>query len=208
MTPPKRVALLVGVDTYRARHPWSTSRCGTPRATRSSWPRHCRQKFDLVKTLIGDDATLKGIDAALAKSSTAARQRPRADRVQRPRAQLPLVDDAGKPVFDDRDRPLSEAYFCPADAVLGHPETMVSLTRLMERLNREGGVNLMLVDACRDDPEQANKKGFRTLSGNEMVGRLPNDSVILFSVSAGQRAGDGQGRRRPRRVLSFRDRGA
>ena len=86
---------------------------------------------------------------------------------------------------------------------------MVSLTRLMSRLNRESGIKLMLVDACRDDPVEAGKKGLRSLSGNELVGRLPKDSVIVFGCSVRPaRLETGQGRQRPRRVLPSRHRRA
>ncbi len=65
---------------------------------------------------------------------------------------------------------------------------MVSLTRLFERLKTEGGINLVLADVCRDDPEAAAKRGLRSLSGNDLVGRIPTNSAILFSCAAEQQA--------------------
>jgi formylglycine-generating enzyme required for sulfatase activity len=142
-----------------------------------------------VKILTGASATRAGINAAL----NALLKNPGADDLilvgfSGHGAQMSLVDEQGRFVRDEQGNELSEAYFCPVDAVLGRPETMVSLTLLMSRLNRESGIKLMLVDACRDDPVEAGKKGLRSFSGNELVGRLPNDSVIVFACSAGQRA--------------------
>ena len=65
---------------------------------------------------------------------------------------------------------------------------MISLTRLVERLDNEGGTNLFLVDACRDDFDPHRGLGKRSLSGDELVGRLPGNSAILFSCSKGQQA--------------------
>ena len=101
-------------------------------------------------------------------------------------AQMSLVDDHGRFERDEQGNEKSEAYFCPVDAVLGRPQTMVGLTGLMSRLNRESGIKLMLVDACRDDPVEGGKGSRRSLSGDELVGRLPKDTVIVFGCSSGR----------------------
>ena len=100
--------------------------------------------------------------------------------------QLPLKDEGGNLVRDAQGRELSDAFFCPFDAVAGEGSTMISLTRLVERLDNEGGTNLFLVDACRDDFDPHRGLGKRSLSGDELVGRLPGNSAILFSCSKGQ----------------------
>jgi formylglycine-generating enzyme len=50
-----------------------------------------------------------------------------------------------------------------------------------------GGINLLLVDACRDNPD-LHRGVTRSLSGDELIGRLPANSAILFSCSKGQQA--------------------
>jgi hypothetical protein len=77
-----------------------------------------------------------------------------------------------------------DAFFCPVDAEKNAPETLVSLTGLMEKLDRKGGTNLVLVDACRDDPS----RGVRSIAGNELQGRLPANTAVLFSCAARQQA--------------------
>ena len=74
-----------------------------------------------------------------------------------------------------------DAFFCPVDAEKNTPGTMVSLTGLMEKLDRKGGTNLVLVDACRDDPTRG---GVRGIAGNELQGRLPANTAVLFSCAA------------------------
>jgi hypothetical protein len=78
-----------------------------------------------------------------------------------------------------------DAFFCPVDAEKNAPETLVSLTGLMEKLDRKGGTNLVLVDACRDDPSRG---GVRSIAGNELQGRLPANTAVLFSCAARQQA--------------------
>ena len=187
--PPKKVALLVRVNRYKTRilvdKPLSFAECdveGLAEVLRA-------EEFE-VRTLTGDSATKAGIDAAL---DAVLKGREAADLVILAFAghgvQMPQVDADGRPVLDGRGKPLGDAYFCPVNAVFGKGETMVSLTRLFERLEFEGGINLMLVDACRDNPDPNRSLGrrVRSLAGDELNGRLPGNSAILFSCSASGR---------------------
>src|SRR5262249_6808094 len=84
---------------------------------------------------------------------------------------------------DDKDK--LEAFFCPRDAVLGQPKTMVSMSVVLKQLDeRGGGTNLVLVDACRNDPSPGRGRG---IDGNR-VEALPEGTAVLFSCSKGQRA--------------------
>jgi uncharacterized caspase-like protein len=74
-----------------------------------------------------------------------------------------------------------DAFFCPCDAEKNAPQTMVSMTELLGKLDRKGGTNLVLVDACRDDPTRG---GVRGIEGNELQGRLPANTAVLFSCAA------------------------
>jgi hypothetical protein len=78
-----------------------------------------------------------------------------------------------------------DAFFCPCDAEKNAPQTMVSMTELLGKLDRKGGTNLVLVDACRDDPTRG---GVRAIEGNELQGRLPANTAVLFSCAARQQA--------------------
>lgn len=187
---PKKVALLVDVNRYRTRILVDKRLSYAERDVEELAKVQRAQGFE-VRTLIGNAAGKQGIDAAL---DAVLKGREAADLVLLGFAghgvQMPLVDERGKAVVDARGKALGDAYFGPVDAVFGRGESMVSLTRLFERLDREGGINLMLVDACRDNPDPERSLGgrVRSLSGDELNGRLPGNSAILFSCSAGQRS--------------------
>jgi formylglycine-generating enzyme len=186
---PKKLALLVGVDEYKTPILADKPLRYAQRDVIELGKVLRAQNFDDVKILTGSQATRAGINAAL----DALLKNPGADDLilvgfSGHGAQMSLVDAQGRFERDEQGNEKSEAYFCPFDAVLGRPQTMVGLTGLMSRLNRESGIKLMLVDACRDDPVEAGKKGLRSLTGDELVGRLAKDSVIVFACSSGQRA--------------------
>jgi cyclophilin family peptidyl-prolyl cis-trans isomerase len=78
-----------------------------------------------------------------------------------------------------------EPFFCPKDSVASDPETMVSLSSLIEKLGeRGGGTNLVLVDACRNDPDPSRGRG---IDGNVAL-NLPEGMAVFFSCSRGEKA--------------------
>jgi tetratricopeptide (TPR) repeat protein len=77
-----------------------------------------------------------------------------------------------------------DAYYIPVDGYKDDNDSLISLTGVMSRFGQKGGVNLLLVDACRDDPTRS----ARSISGNELNGRLPANTGVLFSCAAGQQA--------------------
>jgi len=184
---PGKVALLVGINNYNRRRLEDRPLRFAERDVQELAVVLQEQKF-AVRTLTGPDATKVNIDEAL----TGLLKGPKKDVVVVAFAghgmQLPLKDEGGNLVRDAQGRELSDAFFCPFDAVAGEGSTMISLTRLVERLDNEGGTNLFLVDACRDDFDPHRGLGKRSLSGDELVGRLPGNSAILFSCSTGQQA--------------------
>jgi formylglycine-generating enzyme required for sulfatase activity len=185
--PAKKVALLVGVNKGEMRIFADKPLQFAERDVQELAAVLEEQGFT-VRVLTGPQATKANIDNALATVLSGRRAK---DVVVIGFAghgvQMPQQDDQGKPVRDDRGRVLSDAYFCPVDAVFGKGTTMISLIRLVERLEVEGGINLLLVDACRDNPDLY-RGATRSLSGDELVGRLPTNSAILFSCSRGQQA--------------------
>ncbi len=47
----------------------------------------------------------------------------------------------------------ADAFYCPVDAERGNPASMLSIGSLLEQIDtRGGGRNLLLIDACREDP--------------------------------------------------------
>jgi formylglycine-generating enzyme required for sulfatase activity len=76
-----------------------------------------------------------------------------------------------------------EAFFCPCDAQLSDPTTMIGLKELFERLDESGaGVKLLLVDACRNDPRLGRNVDVDNLP------RPPHGTAALFSCASGERA--------------------
>jgi tetratricopeptide (TPR) repeat protein len=77
-----------------------------------------------------------------------------------------------------------EAFFCPSDArpFATRTDTLLSLTKVYRELDESfAGVKLLLVDACRNDPESS--RGV-----DDTAPRPPRGVAALFSCSAGERA--------------------
>ncbi len=83
-------------------------------------------------------------------------------------------------LFDD-------GFICPFDAVPDDPTTMISLSFLTdELLAKLGGKNLVLVDACRDNPVENSKRGVRKRGVQGKVVALPEDTAMLFACRSRQ----------------------
>ena len=80
-----------------------------------------------------------------------------------------------------------DGFYCPVDAVINEPSTLVSLSRLTdETLRKWGGKNLVLVDACRDGVKDNDKGVARGIQGKVVA--LPEGTAILFACAGGQRS--------------------
>lgn len=80
-----------------------------------------------------------------------------------------------------------DAFFCPLDARPFSDETssMVSMSTIYTELEKSfAGVKIMLVDACRDDPNPSRGRGIDADSAPPP----PRGVAALFSCSSGQRA--------------------
>jgi len=87
-------------------------------------------------------------------------------------------------------------YLIPVDANIPNENYLrtraVSVQTLLDDLNdARNGLNVVVLDACRDNPFGWSRSGTRGLA---IVSRQPADSIIVYSTSAGQRASDGEGR--------------
>jgi len=89
-----------------------------------------------------------------------------------------------------------ENYLIPVDANIINENYLrtraVSVQAILDDLNdARNGLNVVVLDACRDNPFGWSRSGTRGLS---IVNRQPADSIIVYSTSAGQMASDGDGR--------------
>jgi tetratricopeptide (TPR) repeat protein len=79
----------------------------------------------------------------------------------------------------------NEPFFCPSGAVPGDVSTLINLSELIERLaERGGGTNLLMVDACRNDPDPTRGRGI----DGEMISQLPAGMAVFLSCSQGEKA--------------------
>jgi formylglycine-generating enzyme required for sulfatase activity len=80
-----------------------------------------------------------------------------------------------------------DAFFCPADArpFADETATMVSVSKVYQELEKSfAGVKVLLVDACRNDPDPGRGRG---VDGDNSP-RPPRGVAALFSCSAGEKA--------------------
>lgn len=89
-----------------------------------------------------------------------------------------------------------ENYLIPVDANIPSENFLrsraVSVQMMLNELNdARNSLNVIVLDACRDNPFSWSRSGTRGLA---IVSNQPADSIIVYATSAGQRASDGQGR--------------
>jgi hypothetical protein len=89
-----------------------------------------------------------------------------------------------------------ENYLIPADANIASDSFLrqraVQMQAVLEELNQAGNaLNIVVLDACRDNPFSWARSGSRCLN---VVGSQPADSIIVYATSAGSIAADGTGR--------------
>jgi uncharacterized caspase-like protein len=89
-----------------------------------------------------------------------------------------------------------ENYLIPVDANIQSESFLrqraVSVQAVLDELNEAGNeLNVVVLDACRDNPFSWKRSGSR---GLQVVGNQPADSIIVFATSAGSTSSDGEGR--------------
>jgi hypothetical protein len=89
-----------------------------------------------------------------------------------------------------------ENYLIPVDANIQSESFLrqraVSVQSVLDELNDAGNaLNVVVLDACRDNPFSWRRSGAR---GLQVVGNQPADSIIVFATSAGSTAADGTDR--------------
>jgi formylglycine-generating enzyme required for sulfatase activity len=178
---PKRVALLVGVNHYEKRG-----------FIELKWPENDvdelalelkQLQFDKVVVMKGsfaDDDPLKATSANIP-----ARLQELLKGIGKEDVVWVVLSGHGQQVTLQKNGDAVETdFFCPVDAVNEDGGTMVAINTLTDDiLRKRGGKNLLLIDACRDNPGEARKKGIQG-----RVVSLPEDTAILFSCRAGQKS--------------------
>ena len=89
-----------------------------------------------------------------------------------------------------------ENFLIPVDANIPSENFLrnraLSVQSMLDEINDAGNsLNVVVLDACRDNPFGWSRSGTRGLS---IVNRQPADSIIVYATSAGARASDGDGR--------------
>jgi formylglycine-generating enzyme required for sulfatase activity len=89
-----------------------------------------------------------------------------------------------------------ENFLIPVDANIPGENFLrnrsVSVQEMLDELNDAGNeFNIVVLDACRDNPFSWKRSGTRGLI---VVGSQPADSIIVFATAAGSTASDGAGR--------------
>ena len=89
-----------------------------------------------------------------------------------------------------------ENYLIPVDANIPSENYLrnrtVTVQTVLDELNdARNSLNVVVLDACRDNPFGWGRSSLRGLA---TINRQPADSIIVYATSAGQQASDGQGR--------------
>jgi formylglycine-generating enzyme required for sulfatase activity len=129
-----------------------------------------------VQSVVGPEATLRKITDELSRFFLATKKLSKEDVVM-----VSLSGHGRQSLKGTEEHP----YFCPYDAHYGDTDTLLSLNWVMDRLKEDSASsqNLLLVDACRDNPS----RGGKGIDGSTVTG-LPNKLSVLFSSSAGKQS--------------------
>lgn len=79
-----------------------------------------------------------------------------------------------------------DAFFCPYDAFSSDNSTLFSLSTLLnQKLSPTVGRTLLLIDACRNNPDPSRGRS-AGIQGKRIS--LPEDTAVIFSCKAGQKS--------------------
>ena len=176
--PPKRYAVLIGVNDYD--HPKLPGlRFSVNDATElAAVLKPAGYDVTLLSDESGQKPTKANIDAALKATLS---------RCQRGDTVVVAFSGHGLQFQGTKD-----AYFCPSDArpSVNGKDSLISLSKLYADLEDSfAGVKVLLVDACRNDPgpDRDEETGFRGVDADSAP-NPPRGVAAFFSCSAGERA--------------------
>ena len=171
----KRIALVVGNAAYK-KHPLKNPR---------------NDADDMSQTLKGANFTVIDLrDATLSQMRSAVRQF--GDKL--------LENDIGLVYYSGHGVEVKgRNYFIPVNADIEREDEIadqgLDVSLILEKMTTAGkGVNILVVDACRDDPFG---RSFRSVSKGLVTMDAPRGTIIAYSTSPGRVASDGDGRNSP-----------
>jgi len=171
----KRIALVVGNAAYKT-HPLKNPR---------------NDADDMSQTLKGANFTVIDLrDATLSQMRSAVRQF--GDKL--------LENDIGLVYYSGHGVEVKgRNYFIPVNADIEREDEIadqgLDVSLILEKMTTAGkGVNILVVDACRDDPFG---RSFRSASKGLVTMDAPRGTIIAYSTSPGRVASDGEGRNSP-----------
>jgi formylglycine-generating enzyme required for sulfatase activity len=190
-TTPKKVALLVGINKYVKRNFPDLDYAERDVETLASELQKLGFQTKVLTGSAEDErrATRKNIENQLQELLRG---------ITREDIVLVVLSGHGIQIKLTRDgQEKEDAFFCPVDAekpiepVKQEPETLFSISYLIDDLlASKGGKNLVVIDACRDSPKDPNR-GVRGVQGRVMT--LPEETAVLFSCRAGQQSYENNG---------------
>lgn len=164
----KKVAFLVGVNKYKK--PGFRDLSYAERDVTEISKQLKKSGFD-VTLILGKDATKTKLDSTVKE-------------LVKPLSKddLILVMLTGHGV----QRRNGDAFYCPYDAIAEDDETLFSLSKLLNTtLAQNVGKKLLLIDACRNDPDPGRGRS-GGIQGKRIT--LPEDTAVMFSCKAGQQS--------------------
>lgn len=175
MNPGKRVALVIGNQAYNVRPLLN------PRNDADDMSRALKNSgFEVIDVR----------DASLSQMRNAVRQF--GDRL--------LTRDVGLVYYSGHGIEMrGRNYFIPVNADIKRSDEIadqsLDVNLILEKMETaKKGVNILIVDACRDDPFG---RSFRTNSRGLATMDAPQGTIIAFATSPGKVAADGEGRNSP-----------
>lgn len=164
----KKVAFLVGVNKYKK--PGFRNLAYAERDVSEMSKQLKSFGFD-VTLILGKDATKTKLDTTINKLVAPLSKE-----------DLILVMLTGHGV----QRTGGDAYYCPYDANAGDDATLFSLSKLLNTtLAPNVGTKLLLIDACRNDPDPGRGRS-GGIQGKRIT--LPEDTAVMFSCKSGQQS--------------------
>jgi hypothetical protein len=188
LDPGRKFALLVGVSQY-----------DTAELTQLKYPENDITSFaqlleaDHYKRVVLMSYTAGGKQPGLLPTAENVRETLKGFLADREPGDTVLVALAGHGV---QFRGETESYFCPMNARLDNKSTLIPLSKLYEDLGAcKAGFKLLVVDACRNDPEAKNSRAAGQLESvtRPQELRRPGGVAALFSCSPGERAFEDDG---------------
>lgn len=95
----------------------------------------------------------------------------------------------------------SRNYLIPVDADIPREDEIadsaIDINRILGKFNTAGSdLNIVILDACRNNPFAKDWSEFRAVSGDEGLAKInaPKGTVLLYSTEPGKTASDGAGR--------------